>query len=107
MALRELPVRSDLPKWSQGYVLDGVRVVLEFWWHEHYCAWVVDVYAGDGETPLSLGQRVSPLGGVGSVIPNKADPLAPPGNLFFDGSDPYQRTDLGNTIRLYYDEVTA
>ncbi len=80
--------------------LGGVPVQIILDWRDNPGAWYANVETDAGARVLS-GVRVSP-GGL--VWREGQDPRLPPGNLYTDGPDPYDRLQLGGDVRLLYFE---
>lgn len=102
----EINTRPDLREQSQRATLDGVRYQIDLVWRQRSAAWYLDLYTGAG-APLALGRKLvprwSPFAGI-------TDDRLPAGALVVIGPDDYERTDLGDRLRLLYfsrDELEA
>ena len=98
MAIIVLPTFPDLPQSLQTLTLELVQYRVRFTWRERLQAWYLDLLELD-ETPIVLGQRVSP--GWGPLY--RLLPMAsPPGLFFVSGPEPYSREMLGSEVVVLF-----
>jgi hypothetical protein len=104
MAIRELPLRSDIAAYSFRVDLEGTFYTFAFAWNSRIEGWFFDIRLED-ETPIIVGQPVL----VNYALAERfKDERLPQGKLFFfDTSnkslDP-NRDDLGSRVLLFYED---
>ena len=104
MAYVEIPVRSDLPAYTNTIELELVQYTLSFNWNRRIAKWFMDIGDKDGN-PLVSGIKLL------SGFPLKykfLNPGLPPGEFFIldtanQNRDP-QQDDLGTRTVLLYRE---
>ncbi len=81
--------------------LEGVTLRLAFRWLPRIASWVClpTLPSGDPFEPVGIQQRVSPNG---ELLIDSRRTDTPPGRLYFVGSEPVERSDLGTACRLVY-----
>lgn len=79
--------------------LEDVRVRFEFRWLPRVARWAVVATNPGTRTPVGIEQHVTDAG---ELLLDKRRDNVPPGRLIFWGQDPYERDDLGDTMRLLY-----
>ena len=95
---RRITTRSDLRKHSQKLELDNTEYRMVLTWRQRPRGWYMDLYTGGGD-PIALGRRLNP--GWSPVRTPQSEKL-PPGGLIVVGPAQYERTDLGDSLRLLY-----
>lgn len=104
MALRELPLRSDLASYSFRTELDGKFYTWRFSWNTRMQKWFYDILTED-EVPILMGQPVFVNFAVSKRFKQKELPRG--SWFFFDTSnkaiDP-DRNDLGSRVILIYED---
>jgi hypothetical protein len=107
MALRKLPLRSDIPKYEFRIDLDLTTYTLAFRFNRRQGRWIMDVKT-ETDTPLVMGIPV--LIGVDLLARFVIDGL-PEGNLFAANIEndfvDAGRDDLGNNVVIFYNEASA
>jgi hypothetical protein len=107
MALIEIPTRSDLKAYEFQIELDGVVYTLSIRWNQRMGRWIMDIADADG---------VDLLNGIPLLtnIPLTDDYVKaglPPGRFICEdttgGSKIAGVDDLGNDVRLIYEEAGA
>lgn len=107
MALLELPVRSDLKAYSFKIDLDGAIYTLSFRFNQRMQRWFMDI-ATEDEIELINGIEL-----LTDVILNNQYVVngAPPGFFICEDTTGESKIagvdDLGNDVRLLYQEATA
>ena len=95
-----LPGFPDLPAHRLRVTLGARTYDLRLTWRERPASWYLDLWTTDG-TPIALGRRLTPgwdpILGLG--IEDSPDDG---GFLLVRGPDPYQRSDLGGSLRLVW-----
>ncbi len=107
MALLELPVRSDLKAYSFKVDLDGTVYTLSFRYNQRMNRWLMDI-ATEAEDDLINGIVL-----LTDVILNKQYVVdgMPPGTFICEDRTGEGKTaglnDLGNDVRLLYQEIST
>jgi len=97
---------NEHPRTIQTVQLDGAVYRLRLYWLNRLGGWYVDLLTL-AEVPIISGRRISPGG-----IPFPRGAIGAPRGIFFvtGSDDPYQQSDLGSAVELYYlseDEYAA
>ena len=93
-----LKTRGNSYAYRFASVLEGVALTFTFRWSPRGAAWYADVHTADG-VAICEGIRVTP----GSpIIPDTTRAGLPPGVVFVQGSDPYERSSFGDRVEVFY-----
>ena len=99
---RKIPVRSDLPNYTQVTTLDGRDYVLTFSYNARDLSWYLDI-ADQDEVMIAAGLRIV---ADWDLLKRCVDPRRPPGIIFANdlsgaGLDPGP-DDFGARVELLY-----
>lgn len=107
MAIYELPLRDDQPRFDFIQTLDGVAYKFLFAWNSRDSCWYFSLFL-ENETPVFLGVKVV----VKWPLNRRKSSISPPGIFIaFDSNGQDENpglTDLGKRVRvLYFDSVST
>ena len=106
MGLIELPVRSDFPSYEFTCDLDGVVYTLKFRYNVRFARWVMDIADSIAEDIVTGIPMLTDI----DLLAHISNEDLPPGRFILVDETGASRnpgeTDLGNDIKLIYEEAS-